>query len=138
MDAMDMDRNDDHPAAPAPSAPPSPAVPSATTTAEQPLMGSSRTTGGFIRGHAYGNIPNHADITSTPLKFEVPLKGEVFLYLTDEYPRDVKFEDLKGDSELVVMVKVVGSMGPILEVVARKCSIIQSEYFFLFFFSIPF
>lgn len=92
-----------------------------------PLMGSSRTSGGFIRGLAHGNIPNHADFTTPSLDLEINVNGEVYLYLTEQYPRDVKFEDLKGDSELVVIVKVVGSMGPILEKVARKCSIIQSE-----------
>lgn len=103
---------------------------------DPPLMGSSRTSGGFIRGLAYGNIPNHADFTTSSLDLEIKVKGEVYLYLTDEYPRDVKFEDLKGDSELVVIVKAVGSMGPILEMVARKFSIIKSEFVLYVFNSI--
>jgi hypothetical protein len=90
-----------------------------------PSMGSSRITGGFIRGHAYGNVMNHADFTATV--FETPVMGEVYLYLTDQYPRYVNFELLKGQSELVVMVKVAKSMAPILKMVARKFSVIQSE-----------
>lgn len=89
-----------------------------------PSMGSSRITGGFIRGHAYGNVLNHADFTATA--FETVM-GEVYLYVTDQYPRHVNFELLKGESELVVMVKVAKSMAPILHMVARKFSVIQSE-----------
>ena len=92
-----------------------------------PLMGSSRTSGGLFHGHALGNVPNHADFGNTSLDLDIPVKGKVFLYLTDQYPRDVNFESLKGESELVVMVKVVGGMAAILAMVARKCSIIQSK-----------
>ena len=98
---------------------------------DQPLMGSSRISGGFIRGRAQGNVPNHADFATTSLDLANPVlvevKGEVFLYLTDLYPRDVKFDVLKGESDLVVMVKVVETMAPILERVARKCSIIKGS-----------
>ena len=61
------------------------------------------------------------------LDLETPVKGEVYLYLTDQYPRHLNFELLRGESELVVIVKVVGSMAPILQMVARKFSVIQSE-----------
>ena len=101
----------------------------------QPSMGSSRISGGIIRGRATGNVPKHADITTTSLEFNTPVKGEVYLYFTELYPRYVKFELLKGDSELVVMVKVVGRMASILDMVARKFSIIQGECnLFSFFF----
>lgn len=106
------------------------AIPSlAPNDAVQPSMGSSRISGGIIRGLAHGNVPNHADFTHTALEFEAPVKGEVYLYLTDEYPRNVNFDSLKGESELVVIVKVVQSLAPILDMVARKFSIIQSECF---------
>lgn len=95
--------------------------------AAQPMMGSSRISGGILRGHARGNIPKHADFTTTNLELESPVKGDVYLYLTDQYPRNVKFESLKGDSDLVVVVKVVESMAPILDTVSRKFSTIQSE-----------
>ena len=42
----------------------------------------------------------------------------------------MNFDSLKGESELVVIVKVVESFAPILDMVARKFSIIQSEYFY--------
>jgi hypothetical protein len=91
-------------------------------------MGASRTSGGLFRGHAYGNIPNHADLSTVNIKFEVPVKGEVHLYLTDQYPRNVNFDFLRGDSDLVVMVKVVDRMAPILDMVAHKLSIIKRVY----------
>jgi hypothetical protein len=92
-----------------------------------PLMGSSRMSGGHFRGNAQGNIPNHADFGNPSLDLDIPVKGEVFLYLTEKYPRDINFEILKGESDLVVMVKAVGGMAAILGMVARKCSLIQSE-----------
>lgn len=107
-----------------------PAIPSlAPEEAVQPSMGSSRITGGIFCGHAQGNVLNHADISamSMSLDFNTPVKGEVFLYLTDQYPRHINFDLLKGESELVVIVKVVGSMAPILNMVARKFSVIQSK-----------
>lgn len=93
---------------------------------EQPLMGSSRISGGFLRGRSHGNVPKHADFTTTPEPGR-PIKGDVCLYVMDQYPRHVKFESLKGESDMVVMVEVVESMALILEKVARKFSIIQSE-----------
>jgi hypothetical protein len=93
----------------------------------QPSMGSSRFSGGILCGHALGNVLNHADFSAMTLDFETPVKGEVYLYVTDQYPHYLNFELLKGESELVVIVKVVGSMAPILHMVARKFSVIQSE-----------
>jgi hypothetical protein len=98
----------------------------------QPSMGSSRISGGIFRGRAHGNVPNHADFTNMMVGFETPVKGEVNIYVTDQYPRHVRFDLLKGESELVVIVKVVQSMAPILVMVARKFPIIQSERLFYF------
>jgi hypothetical protein len=95
-------------------------------------MGSSRTSGGIFRGHAYGNIPNHADIIIRNIEFEGPVKGEVYLYMTDQSPRHVEFDYLKGSSDIVVMVKVFETMAPILDVVARKFSTIRGMFFYLF------
>ena len=72
-------------------------------------------------------MPNHADLTATSLDVQIPIKGEVSLYMTDEYPHDLKFEEMKGESDLVVMVKVVRTMAPILEMVAWKFPDTQSE-----------
>ena len=115
-------------------------TPAATTpNVVVPLMGSSRTSGGLFRGHAYGDVPNHADFGNTSLDMDLPVKGEVSLYLTDKYPRDVNFETLKGESDIVVMVKAVGGMAAILAMVANKCSIIQSEgAFYVLHFDFPF
>ena len=98
---------------PAPSVTPVPLTPN-NKPADQPLMDSSQTSGGFSHGHSHGNVPNHADLTATSLNVQIPIKGEVSLYMTDEYPHDLKFEEMKGEYDLVVMVKVVGTMAPIL------------------------
>ena len=98
----------------------------------QPLMGSSHISGGILHGLACGNIPNHANFTTTNLKVESPVKGKVYLYLTDQYHHHVKFESLKGDSGLVVKVKVMESMAPILDMVSHKFSNIQSTCFSLY------
>jgi hypothetical protein len=99
-----------------------------------PLMGSCRTSGGLLRGRAHGNVPKHADITLANLEVERPVKGEVVLYITDQYPRNIQFAFLKGESDLVVMVNVTDSMAPILGNVAKKISIIESKYFFKIIF----
>ena len=54
--------------------------------------------------------------------------------MMDEYPYDLKFEEMKGESDLVVMVKVVGTMAPILEMVVQKFPDIQSECILPFLF----
>jgi hypothetical protein len=116
-------------------------APDATTTNfDMPLMGSSQTSGAVFHGHAQGNVPNHADFGNTPFDLDLPaVKGEVSLYLTDKYPRDVNFETLRRESELVVMVKAVGGMAAVLGMVAQKCSIIQSESaFYVLRFNFPF
>ena len=106
------------PAPPAPSVTPVPLTPNNKPADQQPLMGSSQTSGGFSCGRSNGNVPNHADLTATSLNVQIPIKGEVSLYMMDEYPCDLKFEEMKGESDLVVMVKVVRTMAPILEMVA--------------------
>jgi hypothetical protein len=88
-------------------------------------MGSSRTTGGILRGRAHGNIPNNADFSTVDHEFQVPVKGEVHLYVTDQYPRHVNFDLLRGESDLVVIVNVAESMAPILDMVAHKFTIIR-------------
>jgi hypothetical protein len=91
---------------------------------DQPLMGSSRTFGGFSRGQSHGNVPNHADLPTS--EFVRAIKGEVCLYVTDQYPRHINFEALKGESDMVAIVEVVDSISLVLEKVARKFAIIQS------------
>jgi hypothetical protein len=104
-------------------------------------MGSSRTSGGLFRGRAHGNIPKHADLDTVNNEFKVPVKGEVHLYITDQYPRYVNFDLLRGESDLVVMANVTDSMAPILDMVVHKLSIIRRVYFlfvFLIYFDIEF
>ena len=98
-------------------------------------MGSSRTSGGLFHGRARGNIPNHTDLSTVDIEFEVPVKGEVYLYLTDQYPCHVNFEFLKGESDTVIMVNVAESMAPILDMVAHKFSVIKRAYKFLIYLS---
>ena len=64
----------------------------------------------------------------TDIEFEVPVKGEVYLYLTDQYPCRVNFEFLRGESDLVIVVNVAESMAPILDMVAHKFSVIKRAY----------
>ena len=88
-------------------------------------MGSSQTTGGIIRGRAHGNMPKNADLSTVDHEFKVPVKGDVHLYVTDQYPRHVNFDLLRGESDIVVIVNVAESMAPILDMVAHKFMIIR-------------
>jgi hypothetical protein len=99
-------------------------------------MGSSRTSGGLFRGRAFGNIPKHADLGTVNNESKVPVKGEVHLYVTDQYPRYVNFNLLRGESDLVVMVNVADSMAPILDMVAHNFSFIRRVYFFISHFNL--
>ena len=101
-------------------------------------MGSSRTTGGILRGRALGNVPNHADLATVNDEFKVPVKGEVHLYITDQYLRHINFGLLRGESDLVVMANVVESMAPILNMVAHKESVIKSVHTLSFFIYLKF
>jgi hypothetical protein len=103
------------------------------TNLDVPLMGSSQTSGGLLHGHVHGNVPRHADFVNT-LDLDLPVvKGEVSLYLTEQYPRNVNFETLKGESDLVVIVKAVGGMAAILGIVAHKCPIIQDQDYHIYY-----
>ena len=93
-----------------------------------PLMGSSQTSGGILHGRAQSNVPNHADLATVNDEIKVPVKGEVHLYITDQYPRHINFDLLRGESDLVVMANVVESMAPILNMVAHKESVIKSVH----------
>jgi hypothetical protein len=96
-------------------------------------MGSSKTSGGILRGRAYGNELKHADLSTVNNEFKVNVKGEVHLYLTDQYPRHVNFEHLRGESDLVVIVNVADSMAPILDMVSHKFSVIRRVYYLFFY-----
>ena len=91
-------------------------------------MGSSQSSRGLFCGHARGNIPKHADLSTVNFESGVPVKGEVHLYLTDQYPRHINFELLRGKSDLVVIVNVTESMAPILDMVAHKFFPIRHVY----------
>ena len=68
--------------------------------AKVPAEGSSRSTGGTMRGRAYGNQPNVADM---PRRHEddlnwrapEPQPGRIYLYDTDENPSTVNHEYIK-------------------------------------------
>jgi hypothetical protein len=57
-----------------------------------PPMGSSRSTGGILRGKAYGNVPNHADFPKLQFSTDIPQAGnpqiliKVFVYLVYNDP----------------------------------------------------
>ena len=84
------------------------------------LHGSSRTTGGHMRGHATGNVFNFADACDNDnLETPVLRTGKVHIYTSPVDSIDVK-------PSCILKVDVQFSMAPILKSIAAKWSPIES------------
>jgi hypothetical protein len=86
----------------------------------QDLQGSSRVTGGSMRGHAIGNVFNFADADDPNINKVVPRTGKVHLYTSLVNPAQVK-------PARVLKINVSFSMEPVLKSIAAKWSPIQSK-----------
>jgi hypothetical protein len=60
------------------------------------LQGSSRTTGGFARGKAAGNVPNAADFSDIQeFSTIIPIPSYIYFYFTSEDPAGMALTDIK-------------------------------------------
>ena len=92
-----------------------------------PAEGSSKTTGGFARGHAAGNVFNFADAESTNIApFISGIKGTVLVYSSSQNPANLKLANLQPMTKTQVQVNT--NLGPILEGVSKRYSPIQSMF----------
>ncbi|KAF8804433.1 hypothetical protein BYT27DRAFT_7107409, partial [Phlegmacium glaucopus] len=93
------------------------------------LHGSSRTTGGILRGHALGNTLNAADFDDVSDMLH-PIPGKVLVYSSNQDPANLSLEDLKPTT--FVKHNVTSSIRPVLAKVAEKYSPIQKNRIFTF------
>jgi hypothetical protein len=88
------------------------------------LHGSSRTTGGILRGHALGNTLNIADFNNVE-DVHYPIPGKVLLYSSNQDPANLSIQSMRPSA--FIKHNVTTSIRPVLMKVAEKFSPIQSE-----------
>ena len=59
----------------------------------------------IFMGKFNGNVPNHENIPTSD--FVRPVKGEVCLYITNQYPFQINFDALRGDLVTLLYSKVI-------------------------------
>jgi len=94
------------------------------------LYGSSRTTGGIIRGRAFGNMLNAADINDHIEETHFPVPGRVLVYSSPEDPANLNIGMMKPT--LFVKHDVTPSIQPILSKVGGRYSPIRSIFSMFF------
>ena len=95
---------------------------------ELPANGSSRLTGGILRGHALGNTPNIGDSFEDMEPDIKPLaRGWINVTIVQQPPGDLIIEN--PTSHLKVMLPCYGTMAPLLKKVAKSYSPVRSKYF---------
>ena len=97
------------------------------------LQGSSRTTGGIIRGRALGNAYNHADTSDLRLELDLSLAipGKVYLY--DVIADSSSFDLATVKPSRILKIDASPTLAPVLTKLARKYSPVRSTFSFLFF-----
>jgi hypothetical protein len=87
-------------------------------------QGSSRTTGGILRGRALGNAYNVADFDEVMDELH-PIPGRVLVYSSNEDPANLSIQTMKPST--FIKHDVTRSIQPVLTKVAEKYSPIRSE-----------
>ena len=89
------------------------------------LEGSSRVTGGFSQGNAYGNVFNLADADDVVMENVVPVEGKVLLYFSNQNPSDINLATLKPSASF--KHQVVPTIKPVLKEIASRFSPVKSK-----------
>ncbi|KAF8890219.1 hypothetical protein BD779DRAFT_1438654 [Infundibulicybe gibba] len=84
-----------------------------------PLYGSSRTTGGILRGRALGNAPNYADYP------DIGSAGRVLVYVSKANPAEVD----PGTTRVTTTIRhpTTKTIGPVIRELHRRFTPIQTE-----------
>lgn len=92
-----------------------------------PANGSSRSTGGILRGRALGNSFNIGDPIGDVAQDVAPLSyGRINVTIVQQPPSDVVIEN--PTSLLNVKSPCYGTLGPLLKKVAKSYSPVRSKY----------
>lgn len=101
------------------------------------LQGASRTSGGIIRGRAFGNVFNFADTSDLQMDLDITLAipGKVYLY--ESVSDSVTLDPTKVKPKRIIKTDVSRTLEPVLTKLSRKYSPIRSELIFycIFVFS---
>ena len=98
-------------------------------TTSRNLQGASCTTGGIIRGNAYGNVFNIADLHDIEAQAAAPVMGRVHLYDSCVDPANAK-------PKCGFKLKVTTSLGVVLTKLAEKDSPVRRKSLIHVFFRI--
>jgi hypothetical protein len=82
--------------------------------------GSSRTTGGILRGRAQGNVFNHAD--GPDQVYVAPRKGKVYVYQSPRIPDAT-------NSDTSITCEVTPQLKPVLKALSRRFSPVSSKLY---------
>jgi len=94
--------------------------------AQVPANGSSRSTGGILRGNALGNAPNIGDLFDAMPQDVQPLsRGRVNVTIVQQPPSNIVVEN--PTSHLKVNSPCYETLGPLLKKVARSYSPVRSK-----------
>ncbi len=94
---------------------------------EAPANGSSRSTGGILRGCALGNAFNIGDPFNDVPQDVAPLsRGRINVTIVQQPPSDVIIEN--PTSHLKVVSPCYDTLGPLLQKVAKSYSPVRSKY----------
>jgi hypothetical protein len=94
---------------------------------EAPANGSSRSTGGILRGRALGNAFNIGDPFDDVPQDVAPLsRGRINITIVQQPPSDVIIEN--PTSHLKVLSPCYDTFGPLLKKVAKSYSPVRSKY----------
>lgn len=97
----------------------------------QELAGASRTHGGFARGRAHGNHPNHADMVQGEEE-PIALPSKIHLYVpTSHDERDWTLDNVCM-SRTVIKCRYTESLREVLVTMAEKRSPVRSKFLSLF------
>jgi hypothetical protein len=89
--------------------------------------GSSRTTGGVLRGRAMGNVLNFPDASDPLGDRPVPAKGTLRLY------SDLAHQPSTHQPILTMKTDAKPTLGPILHKLSRSYSPVRSKFFLILF-----
>jgi hypothetical protein len=89
--------------------------------------GSSRMTGGVLRGRALGNFLNAADLQHASEDVLHPIPGKVLVFVSGEDPANLTIENMKPTT--FIKHSVTSSIQPVLTKIADKYSPIRSKYY---------
>jgi len=104
---------------------------------EAPANGSSRSTGGILRGRALGNVFNIGDPFDDIPQDVAPLsRGRVNVTIVPQPPSDVIIEN--PTSHLKVVSPCYDTLGPLLKKVAKSYSPVRSKYLIIYGYRIHF